>query len=276
MLPPLTSRLVGVGVLSNKLPCSCSTHFPSEGWFWPMWISFVRQDEQTSAEVSVPQEDCAVEPSKHPAQWSDDTTMLRRSKFGVLRGLPNSEASGDPEVSLDDVCASSPPSPCEWSWDKPCIIIPVKSDKKKAGRIQMPSHYYLLGMKEITYHELSVQQQPTCEAAAAAGRSSGVTSESHRHHQPGGRKSLQIQPLLLALAKVPPQQAGQRECLATGLAGVEVGVAEIAAGPYTDSIDLWRGFWDGSWFCQLEDVWEFCKRDGISVEALAYRCATWR
>lgn len=51
------------------------------------------------------------------------------------------------------------------------------------------------GMKEITYHELSVQKQPTCEAAAAADKSSGVTSESHRHHQPGGRKSLQIQPV---------------------------------------------------------------------------------
>lgn len=57
--------------------------------------------------------------------------------------------------------------------------------------------------------------------------------------------------LLLALAEVPPQQAGQGERLAAGLAGVEVGVgvAEVAAGPHMDSIDLWRGFWDGSWFC---------------------------
>lgn len=30
MLLPLTSRLVGVGVLSNKLPCSCCSHVPSK------------------------------------------------------------------------------------------------------------------------------------------------------------------------------------------------------------------------------------------------------
>lgn len=48
------------------------------------------------------------------------------------------------------------------------------------------------------------------------------------------------------------------ERLAAGLAGVEVGegVAEVAAGPYVDSINLRRGYWDGSWFCQREDVWE--------------------
>lgn len=64
--------------------------------------------------------------------------MLRRSKFGVHRGLPSSEASGDPGVSLDDVCASSPPSPvpCEGSWDTPCIITPAQSEVKKAGRSQ--------------------------------------------------------------------------------------------------------------------------------------------
>lgn len=64
--------------------------------------------------------------------------------------------------------------------------------------------------------------------------------------------------LLLALAVVPPQQAGQVERLTTGLAGIDVGegVAEVAAGPYVDSVNLWRGFWDGSWFSWLEDVWE--------------------
>lgn len=64
--------------------------------------------------------------------------------------------------------------------------------------------------------------------------------------------------LLLALAVVPPQQAGQVERLTAGLAGVEVGegVDEVAAGPHVDSVNLWRGFWDGTWFCQLEDVWE--------------------
>lgn len=61
---------------------------------------------------------------------------------------------------------------------------------------------------------------------------------------------------LLALAVVPPQQAGQGERLAAGLAGVEVGggVAEVATIPPVD-ITLWGGFWDGSWFCQREDVW---------------------
>lgn len=70
--------------------------------------------------------------------------------------------------------------------------------------------------------------------------------------------------LLLALAVVPPQQAGQVECLATILAGVVVGegVAEAAAGPHMDSINLWRGFWDGSWFCHLEDVWELLSQPG--------------
>lgn len=62
--------------------------------------------------------------------------------------------------------------------------------------------------------------------------------------------------LLLTLAVVPPQQAGQVERLTAGLAGVEDGVAGVAAGPCMDSINMWRGFWDGSWFCQLEDVWE--------------------
>lgn len=46
----------------------------------------------------------------------------------------------------------------------------------------------------ITYTEPSVHKHTTYEAAAAAAAtSSGETSESHRHHQPGGRKSLQIQ-----------------------------------------------------------------------------------
>lgn len=60
-----------------------------------------------------------------------DTTMLKRSKCGgVHRGLPNSEASGDPRVSLDSVCTSSPPSPvpCEASGDTPCIVIPVQRE----------------------------------------------------------------------------------------------------------------------------------------------------
>ncbi len=63
---------------------------------------------------------------------------------------------------------------------------------------------------------------------------------------------------LLALTVVPPQQAGQVERLTAGLAGVEVGegVDEVATGPYVDSVNLWRGFWEGAWFCQLEDVWE--------------------
>lgn len=64
--------------------------------------------------------------------------------------------------------------------------------------------------------------------------------------------------LLRALAVVPPQQAGQVERLTAGFAGVEAGdgVAEVAACAYMDPINLWRGFWDGGWFCQLEDVWE--------------------
>lgn len=59
--------------------------------------------------------------------------------------------------------------------------------------------------------------------------------------------------LLLALAVVPAQQAGQVENLTAVLAGVSV--AETAVGTYMDSINLWRGFWDGSWFWQLEGVW---------------------
>lgn len=64
--------------------------------------------------------------------------------------------------------------------------------------------------------------------------------------------------LLLALAVVPPQQAGQVESLTAGLAGIEVGdgVAEVAAGADMDSKNLWGSFLDGSRFNQLEDVWE--------------------
>lgn len=97
--PPLTSRLVGVGVLSNKLLCSCSSHTVSEAWDGPTWNTFRRSiktestpilqftdvlnnskllanaasrlDVLTSAEVSVPQEDSAVESSKHPAHRSN-------------------------------------------------------------------------------------------------------------------------------------------------------------------------------------------------------------
>lgn len=50
--------------------------------------------------------------------------------------------------------------------------------------------------------------------------------------------------LLLTLAVVPPQQAGQVEHLTTVLAGVSV--AEATVGPCMDFINLWRGFWDGS------------------------------
>lgn len=53
--------------------------------------------------------------------------------------------------------------------------------------------------------------------------------------------------LLLALAGVPPQQAGQVERLTAELAGVEVDVAEVAAGPYMDAVNLWRGFWENVW-----------------------------
>lgn len=60
---------------------------------------------------------------------------------------------------------------------------------------------------------------------------------------------------LLALAGVPPQQAGQVEHLAAVLAGVRV--AQGAAGPNLDPVDLWRCFcWGGGGFCQLEDVWK--------------------
>ena len=45
MFLPLTSRLVGVGVLSNKLPCSCSSHTPSEACVWPTWNSFHRSNK---------------------------------------------------------------------------------------------------------------------------------------------------------------------------------------------------------------------------------------
>ncbi|TNN69468.1 hypothetical protein EYF80_020302 [Liparis tanakae] len=64
--------------------------------------------------------------------------------------------------------------------------------------------------------------------------------------------------LLLTLAVVPPQQTGQLERLAAGLAGVEVGqgVAEVAARPHVDSVDLRWVFRDGRRFWQLEDVWE--------------------
>lgn len=49
--------------------------------------------------------------------------------------------------------------------------------------------------------------------------------------------------LLRALAVVPPQQAGQVEGLIAELAGIVVGygVAEVAAGPHMDSINLWGG-----------------------------------
>lgn len=62
--------------------------------------------------------------------------MLKRSKFGVHRGLPNSEASGDARVSLDNVCASSPTSPVPWegSWDPPCIAIPAHSEDKTVSQ----------------------------------------------------------------------------------------------------------------------------------------------
>lgn len=72
--------------------------------------------------------------------------------------------------------------------------------------------------------------------------------------------------LLLALAVVTPQQAGQGEALTTGLARV-VGVDVVAVGapdPDMDSINLWGGFRYRSWFCQLEDGevggegWKIC------------------
>lgn len=61
--------------------------------------------------------------------------MLRRSKFGVHRGLPSSEASGEPGASLDSACTSSPRSPvlCDGSWAAPalCVAIPVQSEGKR-------------------------------------------------------------------------------------------------------------------------------------------------
>lgn len=66
--------------------------------------------------------------------------------------------------------------------------------------------------------------------------------------------------LLLALAVVPPQQAGQVEHLTTVLAGVSM--ADIVAGPYVDTVNLRRGLWDGSWFSQLEDVREVRGKGG--------------
>lgn len=54
LLPPLTSKLVGVGVLSNKLPCCCSSHIPSEVWVWPRWNSFLRSNKTgTTGETSL-------------------------------------------------------------------------------------------------------------------------------------------------------------------------------------------------------------------------------
>lgn len=71
--------------------------------------------------------------------------MLRRSKFGVLRGLPNSEASGDPGASLDNVCTSSPRSPvaCEGSWNDPvlCKAISGENEGQTTSRIQVLSNF---------------------------------------------------------------------------------------------------------------------------------------
>lgn len=87
----------------------------------------------------------SVTGSRYRAILLQDKTMLRRSKFGVLRGLPNSEASEDPGASLDNVCTSSPrsPVPCEGSWNDPvlCKAIPGQNEGQTTSRIQVLSNF---------------------------------------------------------------------------------------------------------------------------------------
>lgn len=108
--------------------------------------------------------------------------------------------------------------------------------------------YAKVGLEVLHAVELSVA---LCAAEGAAARWVKLKSPLASCY----RLLTTLLELLLALAVVPPQQAGQVEGLTTGLAGVEVAdsVAKAAAGPHVDSINLWRGFWDGSWFRQLED-----------------------
>lgn len=105
---------------------------------------------------------------------------------------------------------------------------------------------------------MSLEVLHAVELSVAHGAAEGATARRVQLQSgpPASRYGLltTLLELLLALAVVPPQQAGQVEHLTTVLAAVSV--AEVAVGPYVDSINLWRGFWDGSWFCQLEDVWE--------------------
>lgn len=87
----------------------------------------------------------SVTGSRYRAILLQDKTMLRRSKFGVLRGLPNSEASEDPGASLDNVCTSSPrsPVPCEGSWNDPvlCKAIPGQNEGQTTSRIQVLNNF---------------------------------------------------------------------------------------------------------------------------------------
>lgn len=83
--------------------------------------------------------------------------------------------------------------------------------------------------------ELSVAHR-AAERAATGGvkLQSGPLAPGH------GRLRAILEPLL-ALAVVPPQQAGQVEGLPTVLTAVR-GVVEAAAGPDVHSKSLWRGF----------------------------------
>lgn len=100
------------------------------------------------------------------------------------------------------------------------------------------------------FHAVELSTAHSAAEGAAARRVQLQSGPPASHHG----LLTELLELLLALAVVPPQQAGQVEHLTTVLAGVSM--ADIAVGPHVDSINLRRGLWDGSWFCQLENVWE--------------------
>lgn len=119
----------------------------------------------------------------------------------------------------------------------------------RAGVGPLPCVDSKVSLEVLHAVELPIAHSATEGAAARRVKLQSAPPASHRW-----LRNTLLGPLL-ALAGVPPQQAGQVEHLATVLAGVTV--ARGAAGPNLDPVDLWRRFcWGGGGFCQLEDVWK--------------------
>ena len=114
-----------------------------------------------------------------------------------------------------------------------------------AGVWSLSCVYAEVGLEVLQAVEVSVA---LCAAEGAAARR--VKLQSAPLPSSCGRRTTLLV-LLLALAGVPPQQAGQVEGLAAELAGVHV--ADGVAGPHVDSISLWTKLWGQSRFFQLED-----------------------